>query len=256
MRRLRPASPLKTPLRTPPTRKTQRASPHQNRRLRSPGRRSMGDGRARRGAGGAPGTIRGGSVSKSATKAPRAGIGREEKRGISTILLARPDSIRAFVADLDNPPPRTGRGGRSPVERRPGQASGRAAPGRATTTGDDHNGHPGERTGPTDHGDGLPGRSLTPKRALRTRACSSNRHSRVQNAPLDEEGAGRSHRGPRRRPRGPRRPRPPGRRFRREGLNASSARRNPPQLAQCELSSTKSTSARFVRAQLAQCELR
>ena len=39
-------------------------------------------------------------------------------------------------------------------------------------------------------------------------------------------------------------------------LNASSARQNPPQLARCELSSTKSTSARFVRAHLAQCELR
>ena len=39
-------------------------------------------------------------------------------------------------------------------------------------------------------------------------------------------------------------------------LNASSAQQNPPQLARCELSSTKSTSARFVRAQLAQCELR
>ena len=38
--------------------------------------------------------------------------------------------------------------------------------------------------------------------------------------------------------------------------HASPARRNPPQLAQCELSSTKSTSARFVRAYLAQCELR
>ena len=38
--------------------------------------------------------------------------------------------------------------------------------------------------------------------------------------------------------------------------HASSAHRNPPQLAQCELSSTQSTSARFVRAQLAQCELR
>ena len=134
MRRLRPASPLKTPLRTPPTRKTQRASPHQNRRLRSPGRRSMGDGRARRGAGGTPVAIRGGSVSKSATKAARAGIGREEKRGISTILLARSGSIRAFVADLDNPPPRTGRGGRSPVERRPGQTSGRGTTGRTTTT--------------------------------------------------------------------------------------------------------------------------
>ena len=44
---------------------------------------------------------RGGVVSKSATKAPRAGIGRGGNRGISTILLARPDSIGAFVADLD-----------------------------------------------------------------------------------------------------------------------------------------------------------
>ena len=144
MRRLQPASPLNTPLRTPPTRKTQRASPHQNRRLRSPGRRSMGDGRARCGAGGTPGTIRGGSVSKSATKAPRAGIGREEKRGISTILLARSGSIRAFVADLDNPrrcePP-----GRAPrAGRWPGQASGRAAPGRATTT----TGTPASERGP------------------------------------------------------------------------------------------------------------
>ncbi len=40
-------------------------------------------------------------MSKSATKAPRAGIGRGGNRGISTILLARPDSIGAFVADLD-----------------------------------------------------------------------------------------------------------------------------------------------------------
>ena len=51
-------------------------------------------------------------MSKSATKAPRAGIGREEKRGISTILLARSGSIRAFVADLDKPgPPRAPAGG-------------------------------------------------------------------------------------------------------------------------------------------------
>ena len=41
-------------------------------------------------------------VSKSATKALRAGIGREEKRGISTFLLARSGSIRVFVADLDS----------------------------------------------------------------------------------------------------------------------------------------------------------
>mgnify|MGYP002887756355 CR=1 FL=1 len=39
-------------------------------------------------------------------------------------------------------------------------------------------------------GGGRGGRSLTPRRALRTRKCSSNRCSRVQNAHLDEEGAG------------------------------------------------------------------
>ena len=54
------------------------------------------------------GATRGGVVSKSATKAPRAGIGRGGNRGISTILLARPDSIRAFVADLDTDRVRTG----------------------------------------------------------------------------------------------------------------------------------------------------
>ena len=63
---------------------------------------------------------RSGVVSKSATKAPRAGVGREEKRGISTILFRRSGSIGAFVADLDNPPPQAGRAGRSPVGRRPG----------------------------------------------------------------------------------------------------------------------------------------
>ena len=47
--------------------------------------------------------VRGEGVSKSATKAPRAGIGGKRRRGISTILLARSGSIRAFVADLDNP---------------------------------------------------------------------------------------------------------------------------------------------------------
>ena len=41
-------------------------------------------------------------MSKSATKALRAGIGREEKRGISTILFRRSGSMGAFVADLDN----------------------------------------------------------------------------------------------------------------------------------------------------------
>ena len=65
-----------------------------------------------RGAGGAPVATRGGGVSKSATKALRAGIGREEKRGISTFLLARSGSIGAFVADLDKLPPQAGWGGR------------------------------------------------------------------------------------------------------------------------------------------------
>ena len=86
------------------------------------------------GAGGAPGVTRGGGVSKSATKAPRGGIGREEKRGISTFLLARSGSIRVFVADLDNPPPQapggtsrtgvpagpTGSSRRAPAPRVPG----------------------------------------------------------------------------------------------------------------------------------------
>ncbi len=62
------------------------------------------------GTGGAPGATRGGVVSKSATKAPRAGIGRGGNRGISTILLARPDSMGAFVADLDTDRVRTGSG--------------------------------------------------------------------------------------------------------------------------------------------------
>ena len=78
---------------------------------------------------------------------------------------------------------------------------------------DDHDGHPGERTGPTGRDAGLPGRRPTLKRALRTRKCSSNRHSREQNAPLDEEEASRSRHEPRRQPHGPRRPRPPGHRF-------------------------------------------
>ena len=78
---------------------------------------------------------------------------------------------------------------------------------------DDHDGYPGERTGPTGRDAGLPGRPPAPKCALRTRKCSSNRHSREQNAPLDEEGARRSRHEPRRRPHGPRRPRPPGHRF-------------------------------------------
>ena len=53
------------------------------------------------GAGGAPGAARGGNLSKSVAKASRAGIGREKKRGISTILLARSGAIGAFATDSD-----------------------------------------------------------------------------------------------------------------------------------------------------------
>ena len=43
-------------------------------------------------------------VSKSVAKAPRDRIGREKNRRISTILLRRSGSIRAFATDLDNRP--------------------------------------------------------------------------------------------------------------------------------------------------------
>ena len=62
---------------------------------------SPSQGRPHGGAHGTPGTIRGGQLSKSVAKAPRTGIGREKKRGISTILLRRRNSIRAFATDLD-----------------------------------------------------------------------------------------------------------------------------------------------------------
>ena len=41
-------------------------------------------------------------MSESVAKALRGGIGREGKRGISTLLFACPGSIRAFATDLDN----------------------------------------------------------------------------------------------------------------------------------------------------------
>ena len=61
----------------------------------------------RGGAGGAPGTVRGGRLSKSVAKALCDRIDREQNRGISTILLARPGPMGAFATDLDNRPPRT-----------------------------------------------------------------------------------------------------------------------------------------------------
>ena len=55
----------------------------------------------RGGAGGAPGTVRGGRLSKSVAKALCDRIDREQNRGISTILLARPGPMGAFATDLD-----------------------------------------------------------------------------------------------------------------------------------------------------------
>ena len=49
----------------------------------------------------AHGTGQGDDLSKSVAKAPRAGIGREKKRGISTFLFRRSGSIGAFATDLD-----------------------------------------------------------------------------------------------------------------------------------------------------------
>ena len=75
---------------------------HRERRSVGPDRHDGSGGRARGGVGGAPGAVRGGVVSKSATKAFRDGIGREKKCGIPTFLLLRSGSVGVFVADLDN----------------------------------------------------------------------------------------------------------------------------------------------------------
>ena len=109
--------------------------------------------------------VRVGGVSKSVAKAPQTGIGRDKNRGISTILLRLSGAIGAFATDLDKPRRHGPRDGRHGSRRRPLDAP------------------------------------LTPRRALRTRTCSSNRHSRVQSARLDEEGASRGRSGPRRRSR-------------------------------------------------------
>ena len=126
-------------------------------------RHDEADGRVRGGAGGAPGTDSGGGVSKSATKALRAGIGRGGKRGISTILLARSGAIGVFATDLDKQR-------RRGLGRRPRQV---------------------------------------PRRALRTRKCSSNRRSRVQNAPLESEMHISTSKGPATASRAPVAPAPP-----------------------------------------------
>ena len=71
-------------------------------------------------------------MSKSVAKAPRVGIGREKKRGISTILLARSGAIGAFATDLDK-------------RRRRGPREGRRGP------AGDHGGA-SDRTGPPQRG--------------------------------------------------------------------------------------------------------
>ena len=65
-------------------------------------RRGDGGGRTWGDTGGAPGTDRGGGVSRSVAKASRGGIGVEQKRGISTILSVHSGAIGAFATDLDN----------------------------------------------------------------------------------------------------------------------------------------------------------
>ena len=103
------------------------------------------EGHARGETDGSPGTARDGIVSKSVAKAPRTGIGPEKKHGISTILLRRSDSIRAFATDLDKQRrrgPRPGRPGRAPTARARTPPAGRARcampqdrPRRITTSG-------------------------------------------------------------------------------------------------------------------------
>ena len=58
--------------------------------------------------------IWGGIVSESVAKAPRAGISREKKRVISTIILRLSGAMGAFATDLDK------RRRRGPREGRPG----------------------------------------------------------------------------------------------------------------------------------------
>ena len=75
------------------------------------------------------GAVRGGGVSESVAKAPRAGIDREKKRGISTILFRRSGATGAFATDLDK-------------RRRRGLREERHLP------DGDHDELPGGRTGP------------------------------------------------------------------------------------------------------------
>ena len=134
---------------------------HRERRSLGPDRRGDGGRRARSGAGGAPGKARGGVVSKSVAKALHGGIGRGQKRGISTILLQRSGSIRAFATDFDKRRRCGPRDGQHGSRRRPP-----GAPDAETCTS--HS-----------------------KVQFQPSFSSAKCTPRVQNAHLDEEGAGR-----------------------------------------------------------------
>ena len=75
------------------------------------------------------GAVRGGGVSESVAKAPRAGIDGGQKRGISMILFRRSGATGAFATDLDK-------------RRRRGLREERHLP------DGDHDGHPDDRTRP------------------------------------------------------------------------------------------------------------
>ena len=158
-------------------------------------------------------------MSKSVAKAPRDGIGREKKRGISTILFRRSGAIGAFATDLDKrrhqgPSPRGGRrldgdhdehpdGRMGSRERRPAASTSldpraRLLEVRARGSSDVLGGYPtiSRTAAPAHSAPWTPRRrdldAPAPKRALRTRECSSNRRSRVRNARLGEEGEARA----------------------------------------------------------------
>ena len=135
---------------------------------------------------------RGGGVSRSAAKALRARIDGEKKRGISTFLFRRSGTIGAFATDSDNLRRRGPTGGPltgllgGDLGSAPPRAHGRAAAGRTATTA----GASGaERC--TSHS----------KVQFQPSFSRAKRTSRVQNAHLDGEEAGRGRRGPRRRSR-------------------------------------------------------
>ena len=142
--------------------------PHQKDPRTGRDRRGDGAGRARGGAGGAPGAVRNGGVSESVAKASRGGICGQQKRGISTIRLRRFGAIRVFATDLDN------LRRRGPLHGRRPRRSLRSWTGPAPT--------PGCR----DVHFALERCILPSRGAVRSARSSAKCTSREQNAPLDE----------------------------------------------------------------------